>query len=200
MALPATEDFTGAAAALSGSWTQQNGATTVNKNGSGAGVCSGGAQSFAFWNADTFNAAQYAQLKIVSVTTDTQYDDVGVRMSGTGGSYNAYVVYTDGASGTLHTAIAKEVAGSETELLALTVTLAANDILRIEVNGTTISAYKNGVLIASTTDATFSSGSAGLGLFNTTASVDNWEGGNLVSGTPTPLLGNLFVGPVGFGR
>jgi hypothetical protein len=56
-------------------------------------------------------AAQYSQAQGRQRHDRHTVHDVGVRMSGTGGSYNAYVVYTDGASGTLHTAIAKEVAG-----------------------------------------------------------------------------------------
>jgi hypothetical protein len=177
--VPALEPFTGAAGALSGSWTQQNGATTVNKNGSGIGVCSAAAQGFAFWNADTFDPKQYAQLKVIQVTADTHYVDALVRASGVGGSYNGYVIYTDGSSGTLHTAIAKEVAGAETEILAISTTFASGDIVRLEIDGPNIAAYKNGVLIGSTSDSTFSSGSVGLGVFNTAAQVDDWEGGSL---------------------
>jgi hypothetical protein len=82
------------------------------------------------------------------------------------------------------------------------VTLVAGDIVKYRSEWSRRSAaYKNGVLIASTNDCDLLiRRSAGLGIFNTTASLDDWQGGNLVSGTPTPLLGNLFVGPVGFGR
>ena len=77
MSLPATENFTGVAAALSGSWTQQL-TDTVNKNGSGVGVGSASSgEPAAFWNADVFSADQYSQFKVISgLASGSSYAEV----------------------------------------------------------------------------------------------------------------------------
>jgi len=93
-----------------------------------------------------------------------------------------YVCSTDGTSGSGGTEIGEWTNNSYSALAASTTTFGANDIIRCEVSGTTISLFNNGTFINSTTDVTLTAGSPGVAGFNgggANATLDNWEGGNL---------------------
>lgn len=179
----ASEDFTGAAAALSGSWSQQRtiATGTVNKNGSGVGVASVNlVDVFAFWNADPFSNDQSSQLTIAGGLSSTMWAYATVRASGTtDATFNNYTFFTNGLTGTGNTAIARWVNGVQTEILALATTFTTGDVMRIQAVGSRISAYKNGVLLGTVTDANLPTGAPGCGMFGNTVTIDNWSGGNL---------------------
>lgn len=189
MGLPAKEDFAGALAALTGSWTQQKTTDRVQRNGSGVGNMTG-TEAFVFWNADLFSPNQYSQLVIAGgLSSSVNYVEVTVTASGTlDANVNLYTFYTDGVNGAGHTEFAKIVAGVTTALCNFSPAAAftTNDIIRVERRGNVFTFYKNGVqLVPSTggtsfTDASLAGGgSAGLGLTGTSVTVDNWEGGAL---------------------
>jgi hypothetical protein len=202
MALPLLEPFTGGAGVLGNPpWTQQH-ATTVNYDGSGRGKASAANASddlCAFDNSNTYSNAQYAQQTIVSgLASAANYAIACVRCSGTGATKNNYYLATDGVNGTTHTSIGKYVSGAQTELLPLSPAAAftSGDVMRITVSGTTLTAYKNGVAIGSTTDSSLASGAAGCGMYNQSANnilLDTWQGGNVAPITITPGLGQLIV-------
>lgn len=184
-----TESFTGPAGALAGSWTQQDQPGTLNKNGSGLGKGSVNAKDlFAFWNAVAFNNDQYSQVRIAGgLSNAVQYAQIAVRSSGTSEStYKGYAFYTDGVPGTMHSEVAKVVNGNWTALRAFSNTFAAGDVIKISAVGTTITIYKNGVALGSVTDATLTSGSPGVGVYGSTVTIDDWEGGSLTS-APAPV-------------
>lgn len=183
MALPATEDFTGTAGNLSASWTQQRTTRRLQRNGSGVGIqdATDASDVNAFWNADTFANDQYSQLVLVD-RGDGAFG-VTVRAANTGDSaWDAYEFYTDTISGGGHTELAVIVNGASTVLRSYATTVAAGNTIKLDVVGTTLTAYKNGVSLGTQSDSTYSSGSAGINSWsgNTTRpTFDNWEGGNI---------------------
>jgi hypothetical protein len=74
--------------------------------------------------------------------------------------------------------LVKFVAGVFTSLVGLPAVV-SGDVIRLQVMGTALVVYQNGIAVASTTDTSISSGSAGL---NAGVSVDrlsdNWSGGD----------------------
>jgi hypothetical protein len=214
MPLPATEDFAGGAGALAGSWTQTapSGAATVNRDG--AGLCTqsatdGVADKMARWTGDVWSKDQYSQITVKAVTAGTGYVEAIVRSTGTGASFSCYAFYTNGGSGAGNTELALWNNGVETTLCNFATTFAPGDILAIKIVGSTITCYKNGVVLTPSTggssvnNATLNgqNSSPGVGFFwsgGAAPTLDDWVGANVDA--PAPLLGNLFVGPVGFGR
>lgn len=184
-----TEAFTGTAGALSGSWTQQRTSGTINRTGGGLGRGSIGSKDlFAFWSANTFNNDQYSQVRITGgLSSGAQYVQIIVRASGTGdGVYRNYLFYTDGMAGAGHTEVAKNINGSQTTIRSFPTTFAAGDVMKISAVGTTITCYKNDVALGSITDSSLPGGSAGVGVYGSTVTVDDWEGGSL-STAPSPV-------------
>jgi hypothetical protein len=178
MALPASYDFAGSGA-LSANFTAQEGTIT---RASGQGQCASDEDSSAFWNADAFDDDQYSQFTW-GVNAVNGYAGPVVRASGTGGSSSNYLfLYEIGII-----RIYKCVGGSYSVVGDLGGSATANDIVRIEVEGTTIRGYINGVQRGSDqSDASHASGSAGFYIFSTATRIDDWEGGNLI---PPPGLG-----------
>lgn len=182
MAVLASDAFTGTTA-LSGSWTVNQGTPSCV-----GGVLKGGtagSNNGAFYNGVTWPNDQYSQAKIAGgLSANTHYTYVLVRAAGTGGSSNAYEIFTDGSSGATHTEICTLTSGTESTLQSVATTFTTNDVMRLEAEGTTLRAYKNGAQVGTDqTDATYASGSAGLGVYQSTATMDDWEGGSLTSVT-----------------
>ncbi|HET9634829.1 MAG TPA: Ig-like domain-containing protein [Gemmatimonadaceae bacterium] len=187
-----TENFTGAAGPLTGSWTQQRSSMgTVNRNGSGAGTGSSSIRDgFAFWNASAFGSDQSSQITIAGgLSSGTQFAEVTVRASGTDNTtYNAYFFKTDGSSGSGHTELWKVVAGSRTRLRTFATTFRAGDVIRIEARGQTITCYANGVSIGSFSDASLSGGAPGVGAYGRSIAIDNWVGQTLAPPVPVASI------------
>lgn len=198
------EAFSGAAGPLTATWTQQRTQGTLNKNGSGVGIGTVDALDlFAYWSANTFTADQYSQARIAGgLVNNKQLVQVIVRASGTGDTnYSDYSFYTDGLGGNWHTEVDKVIRGAWISLKSFPVTFTTGDVMKISVVGTTITCYKNGVALGTVTDASLSSGSPGVGVYGNTVTVDDWEGGSLVTAPPavatvtvTPSSASMGVG------
>lgn len=182
MTLPATDAFTAAngtsLTTYSANWTINNGSFVINTNGL-IGATSVD-DSLAHWNADVFSNDQYSQLTIAAIVSGG-YPGPAVRVPASGKT--AYFIQSDSADGLY---MYKMVAGVETQLGGTGAVVVANDVLRLEVSGTTLTPKKNGTLIATPgtqTDSTLTSGSAGIDIYDnlTGARVDDWSGGNLGS-------------------
>lgn len=182
-ALPATDNFNGttgtALATYSASWTVNNGAFAIQSNAVGS-AAGGAIEGSARWNADTFNNNQYSQGTVLTPTA-LLYIGVTVRVS-TSGATTWYLYEVSSADRFLY----KAVAGTLTELGTTPTGASANDVLRLEANGTTITPKRNGTTdtqVGAVTDSAIASGSAGIGGYNTAGTtdtrLDNWEGGNL---------------------
>lgn len=193
MALPATDNFTAADGTVlttySASWTAMRNNFVINTNA----TCPDGSfdDCACGWTADTFNNDQYAQAVVAAMDGASQVS-AGVCVRATAANYYAFYV-TTGAR-----ALIKIVAGSKTSLASDTTTCAVNDVLKLVVAGTTLTAYVNGVSVLTTTDSDLSSGSAGvagIGHFSgsTAGRVDNWEGGNGSGVAPSDRLASAFL-------
>lgn len=90
---------------------------------------------------------------------------------------NFYYCLIYGANSTASpTHIGKKVSGTASSLANTTDTLVANDIFRCEVVGSTLTLYKNGSSILSTTDTTISgAGNGGVGMGNVQTSTDDYH-------------------------
>lgn len=200
MALPASDTFAGTGA-LSASWT--NAVNSLTRVGGIAEVGTDGVDCYAFWNADTFNADQKSSVVLGGTeTAGSNWFGATVRASGTGASHQCYVVYTDGSTGAGHFELAKYVGGVYTVLANYGTTLAIGDTLELRVAGTSLSVWKNGVQVGtSSTDSGIASGAAGMYAFHTATSAamgnDSWTGdnnSNAVTGTATVALKPSLTG------
>lgn len=198
MALPATDVFTGtngtAITSYSANWTLNSGNFQINTNAISPN--SNNNECGAHWNADAFNADQYAQLTLTALTSAVQIGP-GVRMHASADTY--YGFYTDGVA---YTQVVKMVGGTWTSLAESGPHGSVGQVWRIEVSGTTITPIVNGSTHAmgAVTDSSISSGSAGIIGFHTGTGTrgDDWEGGNL-GGTPPPTAVLPFRALLGVG-
>lgn len=184
MALPATDNFN--RASLGANWTQRRSfdgdvliVTSTHAQG-------GFPDAQATWNADTFPDDQYAQAKLAAWgTVYAQWAGPVVRMTGSKPtstdtrSFYAYEAY-DGGGATEHR-IRKLVSGTQTVIWSEATTAFANgDTLRLEVQGTTLRAYRNGSLVRTETDSSLTSGEAGV-TAGADVGLDDFEAGALTA-------------------
>jgi hypothetical protein len=138
------------------------------------------------WVANTFTDAQYAVATLVALTSGAAVG-VSVRCSPPASS-NRYYAYV-GLSGDRF--LIRNNAGAVTALGHVATGASVSDLYRLEANGATLTAIRNGSTdtdVGPQTDATFSDGAPGVAGYNTStaARVDDWEGGDL--GGATSLL------------
>lgn len=91
------------------------------------------------------------------------------------------------------------IAGASTTVGTVSTTVNANDVVRLEAQGTTIRVKLNGVQIFSQTDATIASGSPGLMTDPSSGGqniVDNFAAGDFSSGAATKSLMLRGVGDI----
>ncbi len=168
---------------LDGSWAKPTGVTlnfALSSNAVGGATSAG---SRLVYNTGTVGNKQFSQ----ATCTTIDDGDVGVACRIQTGSFSGYsfanrTVANGGwlmeryDSGSVTPIASNAAAGG-----------AANDVIRIEANGSTITAYVNGVVALTATDATYASGSVGLWCFNTTSRLDDWSGGDLGSVVPQAM-------------
>lgn len=131
------------------------------------------------------NNNQYVQVKMVTVTTDGRMG-IGVRLTGSAATFCGYGFTISGTGN--YCAIVKFTNGVATTIGATgTANASLNDVFKMTVVGSTITVYKNGSAFTSVgtngvvTDATYSTGKAGLVGFGTynDANADLFECGDL---------------------
>lgn len=181
MALPATDSFTAsdgtALTTYSANWTLNSGNFDIQSNSLRSNT--GGTETAAHWDADAFNADQYAQC--VASVLDTGSGRVGVAVRcNTGGTANYYGAYWSSAS----CEVFKVVSGVFTQLGAAFSAPSTNDVVRLEVSGTTLTLKYNGSSQGTRTDSDLASGAAGVSGYDSgnNGRIDSWEGGNLGGG------------------
>jgi hypothetical protein len=170
MALPATDDFN-RAAPLGSNWTAGFiGTVPTIVSNELAGPSTG--EYSAYWNADTPDADHYAQMEY---STNDASNDRGVcaRMNGSDGVC-WHAVFTGWTirwyNGGSWTAIGSEYG----------TTPSANDIGKLEANGTTFTAYVNGTERATGSNGSApSGGGGGVYIYQNVEKMDDFEVGNL---------------------
>jgi hypothetical protein len=197
---------------LGANWDQTlnalNGSRTgIKSNGTfgGAGGMSEGA--CARWvGTGTFTNDQYAQAEIVAVGGSIVGLGVIVRAASTtdlNRKFYAYQTTSGDLYGAVTTRLVKVIGNgttvTTTVLASSIIAWATNDMLEIEVIGTTIRGMKNGIVQVSVTDTDLSTGTPGLWTYqNDITSVgafDYWQGGKLIATSDLPMT----PGPAGVG-
>lgn len=182
----ATDNFTRAAEnplSDGGSWAVQNSAQAFQLTASqkctannSTPACSSYFNGSISWPND-----QYSECTLGAALASGQYIGLAVRCQA-GSALNYYcVLITLGSNNVL---LARSVSGTGTTLSTGTATFTVGDVIRLSVQGTTLTVYKNGTSILTATDSTYTSGFPGLASFALTNSVyfsGPWNGGSLVS-------------------
>jgi hypothetical protein len=174
MPLPAIDPFTGTNNdPLSANWTTLlNAFVVANNRVRGTNVV----DNLAYWDADVFADDQYAQVKF--------HNDAGyvagpcVRVAATRG-------YWARAENSTTITLYRIDSGASFNLLQTmgSLTIVNDDVIRIEAEGTTIRVYQNGVQRGTDqTDATYSSGSAGIATYSDGGHLDDFEADNIGGG------------------
>lgn len=131
-------------------------------------------QGLAFYDA-TYTNDQYAQVTWTNSVANGIFWGPAVRVqAGTASGYDC-VADVDTV------ALREWTAGSPSDLTTTARTQSVGETIRLEASGTGLSCLIDDVEVLSTTDATHTSGNAGVGSFSgsNTILIDNWEGGNL---------------------
>ncbi len=150
------------------SWATVVGNFAINTNAVYSN--SADADTLARWGAGSFNANQFAEITIKAVTSGAGIG-VAVRINGN----NAYSAYTDSQASKIY-----EWTNGSANLLYTGAAYTVNDVLRLEVTGTSITLKKNGTTLTTVTDSSISTGSPGLSGFsnNSLTRGDDWTAGS----------------------
>lgn len=180
-ALPATDNFNRADVnPIGGNWTTITGQTAQQIVSYAVKGTSG--TSGSYWNADTPNNDQYAQIKVWFTSGDYGAGPV-VRCSISADTFYTLIV-TDRTTAQIF----KVVGGSWTLLGGSSITISYfnnGDLIRLEISGTTLTPIIAGTTYATRTDSAITSGMVGMlnNYNNAYTYLDDWEGGNLGGGT-----------------
>lgn len=197
MAFPTTglvDDFNRANGALGANW-----ANSIDGGGSGTGwkIVSNHAENdntnlfeSSYYSASTFGPnteVYFTKLEAVAAAKQTF---VWARITSPGASVNGYLVRFGSSGDSTDCGIEKLVAGVNSSIGSTFVKqVAINDIVGLEVIGTSIKAYVNAVQVGSTqTDSSHSgAGSIGMQCRDGTVSIDNFSGGSVVAAVSAAL-------------
>lgn len=149
-------------------WTVHGGTFTIQSNELEAS--NSGSDSWATY-AGTFSDDQYAQCVASSTIVDGTFIGLIVR-GNTSGTKTYYAFNWDSDSAFFY----KYVAGVYTSLATPSSYPVAGDTVKLQIVGTTLTAYINGVSVASVTDASIASGNPGVTGYNTAGTrLDTWS-------------------------
>lgn len=185
----ATDNFNRANGNLGANWTggdgTAGGAYTLIQISSNQVTGNNNNTNTAFWNASAFNNDQYAKLTLSTVGAGP-IGGIGpcVRCGTTTGFPTGYMFAEDPQLGNWQL-LKCIVPGGCSSLATASITPAAGDVMELSVLGTTLTSSINGVVVNTTTDATFASGKAGIVTLWTNVNTlgDTWEGGNFAQGS-----------------
>jgi len=202
MSLPVTDHFTGTSGTdlhvYNAGWTEQRASDTVceiSGVGGGSGNTAwgkpGGSEAAVKWDGDTFTGDQYAQCKAVNASN---YGGPTVRQTGTTvATQNGYLALIDGFAIDLQ----RFDNGVRTNLQGGIGSIGAGDALKLEIVGTTLKVYVNGVQVGTNqTDSTYATGQPGM-YFNGAASseLDDWTADTIPSGGGAGFIAKPFKTP-----
>ena len=171
----AYDNFNRANGAIGSNWTVNIGGFNVASNA----VIGTGSSNIAYFSAGgyAFSNAQFAQVQVATLNGATDFVGVDVLLSA---ANNGYTCVENNASLILQ----KLTAGTGSTLASSSSTGAPGDILRLEaapggVLTCSRTAIGGALTSVTATDTTFTGGSPAIEQFGSTATMDNWSGGNL---------------------
>jgi hypothetical protein len=170
----AYDNFNRANGAIGSNWTANVGGFNVASNA----LVGTGTSNIAYFSAAgySFSNAQFAQVQVLTLNGTSDYVGVDVLLST---SNSGYTCVENSASLLLQ----KLTAGAGATLASSATAGAPGDILRLEAapGGVLTCSRNSGGTITSitATDTTFTAGSPAIEQFGSTATMDNWSGGNL---------------------
>lgn len=134
---------------------------------------SAGNDNSMWWNANNFPSDQYAQVVI-----KTDVDGGGPVVRHQSGANTYYVCISSGT----FVEIFEVTAGSFATLGGSSaVDTVVNDIIKLDVTGSTLTAFLNGTSIHTRSDASITGGAPGIGIFSTNFTCDDWRAGPVIS-------------------
>lgn len=152
------------------------------------------------YSAQTFSDDQYASVKLVTANGSSNFVAPAVRGSDT--TQTVYYTRTNGPLGsTADGNITKWVSGTATTLFSFTDrTVNANTIVKLDVRGSTLRRYEDGVLKDTVTDTSITSGWPGLyvaadGGVAGDSVLDDWVGGDSEAFGVRPMNLSSFPKP-----
>jgi hypothetical protein len=170
---------------IAGSWTSGPGVASdvqlLNNAAKVVGDPTVNGNGVAFWSAATFPANQWAEVTLPTVPTT---DDIGpaVRIAATVATYYVAPSYPNG-----RLAIYRAIDHAFTQLFTTASGfVVAGDRVRLEVEGTTLRVFKNGVLVGQAVDDAITTGAPGIVLDDMTGTLDDWAAGSLDSAPAPP--------------
>lgn len=169
----ATDNFNRAdSGTLGANWTAAAGNWQIVSNK--AQVVSG-VETISYWSGFTFDDDQYCEADFT-----LSAGELGPMVRVDSGTSGYLVDWHGAAGGTLQ--FYKRTGTATFSSLAVAATgvgTSGTKRLRLEVSGTTLSLYENGVFVASTTDATHTAGAPGMWGFHPSGLAENFQGGSL---------------------
>lgn len=170
---------------LAGNWTKTGGSSSGTINLSSNQIVRAGTSNNVgyYWNADTPPDDQWCEFDFISAVDSGP----ACRSSTSALTFYFASIYT-GPGGPFP--VSKLVAGAHTALdTSSWGTLSSGDVIRIEAEGSTVRAKKNGSLIGSATDTEITAGRWGIQAWENGDTWDNWQGGDFAAGhTGTGVL------------
>ena len=161
--------FTFSGATIGSSWTINTGGFSVS---SGTVSITSSTESIAFYNASTFPTQQCSQVNLVRIPSHiTGSIGVGVRIAASGNAG-----YYGQATDTYTTLQYLSAASAYTNIGSNGSAPSINDLLKVCVVGSTVTLYRNGVMVTSGTDTHLSSGNPGLYGYSAVGKESSWIG------------------------
>lgn len=176
----ATDAFTRSNGGVGANYSTPTGTTEVQVVSNTAQGPTDATTYVSSWSADTFDNDQWAEADVTLGGTSSE-GAVYVRLA-TGGAFTGYgFIWDTAASGTYR--IVEVTAGSEANIGSTStgVGTTGTKTLRLEVVGTALTAYVDGVEVLTTTDATITAGEPGIGMYRSsgaTATLDDFSAGD----------------------
>jgi hypothetical protein len=122
-----------------------------------------------YWSADAFGNDQSSEITVAVVPGSGDWVGVTVRQVTPGTGYLAiffagtfYIFNENGST-------------SPTVIVSTSGTLTAGDVMTLTAIGTSITLYKNGSQVLTTTNSTYTSGAPGIAIYGTTPRISAWD-------------------------
>ena len=180
----ATDNFNRADGGVGSNWTAlQNSGGVANGHAivSNEAAAAAAGYCFSVWNANDFNDDQYSQYKEVNTTA---YSGVGTRMPASG--------QVDGYLWTNNFGSDSRLYRGDDGIFTLVASgwsiPAAGSIIKQTSTGSNHEVFDDGASLGSGTDGTYGTGNPGIWSLDTTAKLDDWEGGDLASVPPDSVF------------